>query len=271
MGNVVDNTTALIGHTEKVRQIEKWVEELQAEGIDASYDVEFGRPEHGIGMAAKRHGSDLVVVTPRLRDGFAAILHPSITARMFSSVPAPILIVPERATARARAGLLTDPEATVVVPLDGSEQAERVLPYAVALADDYRRGMRLVRVLPLPSDVSAYATYDRPDPHHQRLVNEERRYMSGVQAGVKRATGLPADVEVAMGEPALEIVDIAAEDPTSLIVMSTHGHGALGRMLLGSVASEVAWQSRVPVLIVPPRAPAFVSEPATGAAPANAR
>jgi nucleotide-binding universal stress UspA family protein len=78
--------------------------------------------------------------------------------------------------------------------------------------------------------------------------------MSTMQTSVKRARGLAADVSVTIGEPAQEIADVAEEYATSLIVMSTHGHRTLSRMLLGSVATEVMRHSKVPLLIVPPHA-----------------
>jgi nucleotide-binding universal stress UspA family protein len=269
MGDVLDNSKALVGHSDKVRRLEQSIEELQREGIDAHYDVEFGRPEHGITSAAKQHDADLIVLTPHHRAGFEAVLHPSITARMFSGAPAPLLIVPEHAATAARAGLLADADSIVVVPLDGSQLAERALAFAVALAGAYGRGLRLVRVVPPPHDASAYATYERPDPRYQQLVHEARHYMATVQTDLKRATGLPVDVEVTIGEPAREIADIAEESPTDLIVMSTHGHGTLGRLLLGSVATELMWRSKVPVLIVPPHAPTPSPQAASAVAEAT--
>jgi nucleotide-binding universal stress UspA family protein len=272
MGNVIDNRSALVGHAEKIRRIEQCVEELQTEGIEATYDVEFGRPEHGIETAAKHYGSDLIVMTPHHREGFEAALHPSITARMFSSAPAPLLIVPERASAAVRSGLLAEPESVIVAPLEGSELAERALPFAVALAGEYQRGLRLVRVVPPPPHAATVEAFEPVNRRFQEQVHEARHYLGTIQAGIQRATGLPVDIEVTVGEPAREIVDIAAEYPTNLIVMSTHGHGTLGRVLLGSVAAEVMWQSNVPVLIVPPHARTLPGDavPAAASAPSRA-
>lgn len=261
MGNVLDNSTAMDEHAHRVRLMERFVEDLQREGIDAHYDVEFGRPEHHIETGAKQHDSDLIVMTPHRRAGFEAVLHPSVTERMFSSAPAPLLIVPERAAPYARSGLLAEPDSAVVMPLDGSDLAERAMPFAAALAQMYGRRLQLVRVVPTPHDATAYSeAYEHPDSRAQTLMQQARRYMTSLQTGIKRATSLPVDVEVTIGEPAAEIVDIAEESPTDLIVMSTHGHGTLGRLLLGSVATEVMWRSTVPVLIVPPHAKVPMSD-----------
>lgn len=255
MGNMIDNSGALVDHVDRLRVLERAVEELQREGIAAQYDIAFGRPEAQIENGAKKHQADLIVMTPHQRTGFDALLHPSVTSRMFSSVSAPLLIVPERAAATARAGILAEAEATVVAPLDGSELAERALAFAVAIAQEYGRRLQLVRVVPAPHTASAYdEAYERPDSHAQHLMHEARHYMSSLQTGLARVTTAPMDVQVTIGEAAPEIVDIAAESPTNLIVMSTHGHGTLGRILLGSVATEVARSATVPVLVVPPHA-----------------
>jgi nucleotide-binding universal stress UspA family protein len=59
-------------------------------------------------------------------------------------------------------------------------------------------------------------------------------------------------LEVARGNPAVEILRVAAEQGVELIAMTTHGRGALGRWVFGSVADRVARSSPVPVLLVRP-------------------
>ena len=54
----------------------------------------------------------------------------------------------------------------------------------------------------------------------------------------------------AVGTPGTEIVKAAKKDKAQLIVMGTHGHGIIGRALLGSVAQNVLTQCEVPVLLV---------------------
>ena len=54
----------------------------------------------------------------------------------------------------------------------------------------------------------------------------------------------------AVGNPAAEIVKAAKKDKAQMIVMGTHGHGILGRAILGSVAQNVLTQVEIPVLLV---------------------
>jgi nucleotide-binding universal stress UspA family protein len=59
-----------------------------------------------------------------------------------------------------------------------------------------------------------------------------------------------------LGTPALRILELAAAHPGSLLVMSTHGRGALGRITLGSVTSAIVHGASTPILVIPPHAPA---------------
>jgi nucleotide-binding universal stress UspA family protein len=257
MGDVVDNRASIVVHADHLGTLESAVEELQRAGIDAHYDVEFGRPRHGISTAAKYYGSDLIVMAPQHRDGFDALLHPSITERMFSTAPAPVLTLPQQVEEAPPAELLSAPDAVVLVPLDGSPLAERALPFATACAQLYQRGMHLVRVVaPAPPDASSYSdAYEHAHRRYQAAVEEARRDLRAAETRVRTETGLPVQAELAVGEPADEIVDIARESGSDLIVMSTHGYGTVGRLLLGSVAAEVMRSATVPVVIVPPHAP----------------
>jgi nucleotide-binding universal stress UspA family protein len=54
----------------------------------------------------------------------------------------------------------------------------------------------------------------------------------------------------AVGNPGVEIVKAAKKDKAQMIVMGTHGHGILGRAILGSVAQNVLTQIEIPVLLV---------------------
>jgi nucleotide-binding universal stress UspA family protein len=53
-----------------------------------------------------------------------------------------------------------------------------------------------------------------------------------------------------VGEPAAQIIAVAREEHADLILMGTHGHGLVGRALMGSVAQKVLEGSDIPVLLV---------------------
>ena len=131
---------------------------------------------------------------------------------------------------------------TIVVPLDGSSAAERVLAYVARLPS---RRVRLLQVFPDVSDLV-------PDPDlldaWRRARAEDAEAYLGHLAEPLRGQGREVDQAWAFGEPAEQIVTAAA--PGDLIAMSTHGRGLAGRVLLGSVADRVVRHAAAPTLLV---------------------
>jgi len=129
----------------------------------------------------------------------------------------------------------------VVIPLDGSELAEQALAPACRIAERFGGELLLLRVV----------TPERP------LVEEAEAYLSGLALPV---LGLSIRTRVLCGAPPELIIAAAAESGADLIVMSTHGRAGLLRLLYGSVTEAVLRGSPVPVLVVPNRVPAPLSE-----------
>jgi nucleotide-binding universal stress UspA family protein len=134
---------------------------------------------------------------------------------------------------------------TILVPLDGSELAERALPYASALVGAAGARMVLLRavsIAPLPG-------FD--DWHAQQAASEEARAALEHTAGGLRSSGLDVATLVEAGSLAWAIRHAAEDLPADLVVMSTNGHGGLGRWVYGSEVDEVLRLSPVPVFLVP--------------------
>jgi nucleotide-binding universal stress UspA family protein len=138
----------------------------------------------------------------------------------------------------------------IVVPLDGSELAERALPYAEELARKLGSEVILLNVR-RPSE----------DPAHP----EHRAYLSKLAAtiekDIKKSPSLPPGEKVKVDSviigasgllthPAEEILDYAETNNVSLIVMATHGRTGIKRWALGSTAEKVARAFRCPILLV---------------------
>jgi nucleotide-binding universal stress UspA family protein len=138
-----------------------------------------------------------------------------------------------------------DVRRAILVPLDGSELAERALGPARQLAVATGATLLLVRVVPDPMA----GLSDE--------IEDAQRYLAGLAIHLRA----PAGAEVApvvltqacAGNPAERIVREAELWRTDLIVMSAHGRGGLGRLVHGSVADAVLRASPVPVLLVPAR------------------
>ena len=158
------------------------------------------------------------------------------------------------------------PKRTMLVPLDGSELAESVIPHVEALAK--QRGAELVDVILLrvcepPFISSAYPEASMPlrwkEHVEQDLARSKRgaeQYLAGVEKRLMDA-GLRVSSEVIVGEylagnPADEIIDYANKNPPNLIVMTTHGRSGLRRWAYGNVADKVLLGSSSPIFLVRP-------------------
>jgi nucleotide-binding universal stress UspA family protein len=139
---------------------------------------------------------------------------------------------------------------TILAPLDGSEPARAALPYAMALGGPGTR-IVLLTVLPAAEEVTG-ASGEVVVPADEMSGVEADQTRDGLEQEARRlrASGQDVQTEVAFGAPAARILDAARDLSAAMIVMSTHGRGAVGRLLFGSVADTVARESDVPVMIV---------------------
>ena len=140
---------------------------------------------------------------------------------------------------------------TILVPLDRSPFAEAALRPARWIAS--RTGARLCLFLahqPVPVLVGAaeaLASAPAPDPE---AITRERSYLAEAATSLEQAHGTPVGTNVGEGPAGAEIVEEAARIGADLIVMATHGRGALGRFWLGSVADHVVRHVSIPILLV---------------------
>jgi nucleotide-binding universal stress UspA family protein len=132
----------------------------------------------------------------------------------------------------------------ILAPLDGSELAERALPYAEDLARRVGSELVLVRAAMLFPFQKTHLS----EPARER-VEEAEGYLEGV-ARTLRGRGLEVRTVAPYTWPEVEIAAEARRQEADLIVMSTHGRGGLGRWVYGSVAERVVAESPVPVMLV---------------------
>jgi len=125
--------------------------------------------------------------------------------------------------------------ATVVVPLDGSEFAERALPHAVDVAEEFGARLVLVGSHPDGGDIEATRAYLRS---------------CAVAHGHQEAECLV----VTDRGPAASIALVAGGHGGAVVVMASHGRGAVRHLVLGSVAEQLLAEHAGPVLVVGPRA-----------------
>ncbi|HEX2912375.1 MAG TPA: universal stress protein [Chloroflexia bacterium] len=140
----------------------------------------------------------------------------------------------------------------LLVPLDGSMLSEKVLPYAVRLANRIDASILLLRIV----DAPAYkpVSYEQ----QQSLIEAAGNYLAEVVktlANPELQVSTPpqrVETKVVFGEPVKEICELALFEKADLIVMSTHGRSGLSRLLMGSVASQILHNTALPVMLLRP-------------------
>jgi nucleotide-binding universal stress UspA family protein len=150
----------------------------------------------------------------------------------------------------------------VLVPLDGSEAAERALPHAQRLAQAFGARVHLLQVISLSDEYEilrgggggnpTMAEYSL-DLARQLTANRQTRAETYLQATATRLEGDGIQVATTVRQGVIwdNIANFVAENGIDLIVMSTHGRGGLQRLLVGSVTDRVIRSSHVPVLAIP--------------------
>lgn len=188
--------------------------------------------------------ADLIVLGPhRARTGDALL--GSTADRVIRTASVPVLVLRDR---------LSLPLRSVVAAVDLSEPARAALDQAVSWtaalgasggqADP--ASLRILHVVPRQRGTVA----------DEALVAAElAREVDGARSRTRRRgageMGMVGQVRWAE-DPAEEILRAAGEDGADLLVLGTHGRGAIRRALIGSVASGVARRAPCPVLLVPP-------------------
>jgi nucleotide-binding universal stress UspA family protein len=217
-------------------------------GETISCSVEKGITAGTILSKAEADKGTLIAMATHGRSGFRRWLLGSIAEKVLRAANNPLLLV------RANEGAATDGKATldsVMVPLDGSELAESVLPYAVELAKVINLKLRLMRSYYFTGMLFSYEDYvanleDLP----ARSKNEAISYLDEKVYQLKSERLDDVASFAAEGEPAQMITDAAKGASNCLIAMCTHGRSGVNRWMLGSVTEKVVRHSGNPVLVI---------------------
>jgi len=144
----------------------------------------------------------------------------------------------------------------ILVPLDGSDVAERALPYVEELARRFGSAVLLLRattpaetLVTAPGAAPTVAPVVDPLPIMEAERREADAYLRTI-ADRLHGAGVSVTYEQHMGSAAEVIIDRARKRRADLIAMTTHGRGGLGRLVFGSVADAVLRSAPCPVFLV---------------------
>jgi nucleotide-binding universal stress UspA family protein len=211
--------------------------------------VESGRPEEVIIEKAAAGQNTLITMATHGRSGMNRWLLGSVAEKVLRGTTNPVLLIRARENTTIEDGPTLK---SLIVPMDGSELAERVLPTAIELAKQRNLEIVLIRAYNIPT--TAYAGvegYALPIDDLLKDMREEAcEYLENKAADVKKLGIGRVSFTVKEGLAADEIISFAKTLPGGLIAMSTHGRSGVRRWVLGSVTETVVRHAENPVLVI---------------------
>ncbi|MEJ8839668.1 universal stress protein [Ramlibacter sp. AN1133] len=137
----------------------------------------------------------------------------------------------------------------ILLAADGSSYTKKALAFLVT-NQEFAGGdgqVVVVNVQPaMPPRVKSMVGASAVQDYHRE---EAEKVLKPIEKFLQRH-GIAYTTRWAVGNPGIEIVKAANKEKAQMIVMGTHGHGILGRAILGSVAQNVLTQIEIPVLLV---------------------
>lgn len=214
--------------------------------------VEKGRAEETIIDKAEADPGLLIAMATHGRSGLNRFLLGSVAEKVLRGIANPLLLI--RAAAEAK-GEGQAKLSSIVVPLDGSELAEGVLPGVVTLAKTLGLEVLLFRAYQIP--YNAYAGDDGYVVNYDELLgtvrDESKDYLEKKVAELKKLGVAKVSAHTKEGFAGDEIIALGRKTPDNLIAMCSHGRSGVRRFVLGSVTETVVRHSGDPVLVL--RAP----------------
>jgi nucleotide-binding universal stress UspA family protein len=220
------------------QHLAQWKAKLEAQGASVSVSVEEGDPSATILEHSEK--ADMVAMATHGRTGMDRWIRGSVAERVLRYAEVPVFLANP-------AGIFPEGQAEgqgfsrVVVPLDGSNVASRILPLVVPFAKQAE--IQLLGVSTpssLPNAVPETAA---------RKAKEHAERTLGKAAEKLKAKGLNVVIQGRYGEPAEQILEAVNPNGSDLIAMSSHGRTGLARWRFGSVAEKVLRQCTCPVLV----------------------
>jgi nucleotide-binding universal stress UspA family protein len=137
----------------------------------------------------------------------------------------------------------------ILFAADGSKHTKKALAFLVThenLASDDGQVIVLNVQAPVPGRVKTMLGSDNVASYHQE---ESQKVLAPIERFLKRHK-IAFKTLAVVGSPTAEILRATKREKAHLILMGTHGHGLLGRAVMGSVAQRVVADAEVPVLLV---------------------
>lgn len=140
----------------------------------------------------------------------------------------------------------------ILVPLDGSTQAECVIPHLETIAKTGAQEIELISVIE-PIEIPTRGKIALSEDDIKKITLEAKKdthkYLDQVAARLTRS-GIKVHPIILTGKPAESLIDYIDSNDIDLVIMATHGRSGITRLFWGSVAEKVVRSVNTPVLLV---------------------
>ena len=221
-------------------------------GTNILIELEVGEGEAAKEILAKADAarSSLIVLGTHGRSGFERLLLGSVTEKVLRKAGCPVLTVPPRLAAASATPAVTFKR--IVCAVDFSECSLRALEYAMSIAQEANALLTVLHVVePVPNvpadDESVLAGIKSVREYIVAAEDQGRELLRRAIPDDVRAFCQVETVQT-VGTPYREILRVATEQASDLIVLGVHGRGVVDLLFFGSTAQHVVRQAACPVL-----------------------
>jgi len=229
----------------------KHVSKLGAHEVKVRSQILVGDAAEALIDFAEKEAVELIVMATHGRTGIRRWALGSVATKMVTASNRPMVLIRAKGTrpdVREQGAVRK-----TLVPLDGSQTGEAIIPYVRELASKLKGEVVLFQTIqPLYNVVVTVegAIYVPYTPEEMKsMVTTAEGYLQKVSGSLSRQ-GVEATSKVTIGSAADEIIRFADETHADLVAMSTHGRSGIDRWAFGSVADKVLHAGNTPILLV---------------------
>jgi len=242
----------------RLRKLETLGSEVRARGdIRVITALEDGPVAATLKGYANKFNVDLIVMSSHSRGGIKRVTLGSVTDYLIRRTNIPVLVV--RPTADLNDPTREEKIGRIMVPLDGSDLAQQILPHVASLALQLNATVTLLRVL-TPSTYAQKQIMQPGLPWWDADMAEADAYLADAVRSLTER-GVAASKEVILSDNVTDaILDFAMSAQADLIAIATRGTGGMSRFVFGTVADELTRRSPISLLVFHPRTATIAGE-----------
>jgi len=209
-----------------------------------------GRPAEGIIDYAEKNDVSLIIMASHGRSGIMSWTLGSVANKVLQRTGTPILLIRAKAShlEAGAQGLFN----RILVPLDGSDVGEVVLPHVRQLTEKLESEVILLRVVAPGQHVHTIGGLDYVRFAEQQIESmkaEAKEYLDKVSKRLAGTKGMVRS-EVRVGDTTHEIIKFADEANIRLVTISSHGRSGIRQWISGSVTHKILHAGNTPLLLV---------------------